>query len=436
MSLGWVARRPGHGWTPSACEFIITGMRWGAGLLLFATQFGLAQQKIGYIEFFGYRDMNVAAIRRALPFREGDLLQPTAIAAAWSAVERATGRKPTGVDAVCCTARGERVVFIGLPGSSYWPYTFDPSPQGSVSLPPEIAGTYAEMFKAEVESAQRSLAEEGAPKGYRLLKDPSAQAAELAFRAFALGYEEEILKVLASSGDARQRAIAADALGFSQRNVRQIAALVRAARDPDPEVRNNVTRALVEILRAEPSAASQIPPDNFIEMLRSGTWTDRNKGSWLLSVLTQSRDPVLLRRIQSEAGDALLEMARWREFGWGVPARLILVRIHGEPDPWAYLSSAAMWRGAAVAAFLSALLVFGVGRFRSRTANWVMALLAPALISPVLYFALLRFAGSSDFRPGDEAILFTLPCYLAAAATATAAMIFMRVRRTGIRAMP
>jgi hypothetical protein len=285
------------------------------------------------------------------------------------------------------------------------------------------------MSQAENDATLRSLAEEDRPVGYRLLKEPVVQAAELSFRARALGHEEEIIQVLTSSGDADQRAMAADALGFGARTSQQMAALVRAVRDPNEDVRNNVTRALSEILRADPTAASHISPDNFIDMLRSGTWTDRNKGSFVLLFLTQSRDPVLLRRIQSEAGDALFEMVRWREFGRSLAARLILARIDGKSDSRAYLDMVpgSVWGSAALAVFVSGLLAFAFGRFPSKLVKGAIALLAPALVSPVLYWVLVRAARSVDVSD-DMARAFLLPWYLAAAAAA-AIVIFTRKGR-------
>src|ERR1700733_3778286 len=385
----------------SESKLVAGGTRWGALPLLLATQMVLlaqpspAPRKIGYIEFFGYKGLDLLAIRKALPFGEGEPSRQTLKDEAQSAVERVTGRKAPDVASMCCTGGGELAIFIGLPGASSRPLVFEPTPQGAVSLPTELADLYKKMSQGERDATLRSLDEEDTPAGYRLLKEPVAHAAELSFRDHALGHEEEILNVLALSGDARQRAIAADALGFSARTSQQMAALSRAARDPDEGVRNNVTRALVEILRADPTAASQIPPDSFIDMLRSGIWTDRNKGSALLSLLTQSRDAILLRRIQSEAGDALLEMARWRTFGWALAARQIRARIDGKSDSIlsAMMDGAplSLWPGAALAAFVSGLLAFALGRFPSKWANWAIALLAPALISPVLYWVPLRF---------------------------------------------
>lgn len=420
---------------PPITLLLAGGMRWGGLPLLLAAQLALpaqppaAAKKIGYIEFFGYQGLDLPAIRRALPFREGDTSRPRLRDDTLSAVEHSTGRKATDVFIACCTGRGELTIFIGLPGASSRPLTFEPVPQGAASLPAELAGLYKRMFQAEEGATLRSLAEEDRPVGYRLLEEPVAHAAELSFRAYALGHEQEIIRVLTGSGDADQRAIAADALGFSARNSQQLSALVRAARDPDEVVRNNVTRALFEILRADSSAASQIPPDSFIDMLRSDTWTDRNKGSMVLVKLTQSRDPVMLRRIQSEAGGALLEMAGWREFGRSMPARLILARIDGKGEFRAYLGLVPgwVWGAAAMAVFVSGLLAFAFGRFRSKLAKGAISLLAPAVVSVVLYWVLLRAARSLDVSD-SLAIAFLLPCYLAAAAAAATA-IFARTRR-------
>jgi len=48
--------------------------------------------------------------------------------------------------------------------------------------------------------------------------------------------------------------------------------------------------------------------------------------------LTQSRDAQLLERLKAEAGEALLEMARWRAEGWASMARVVLGRIAGIPE--------------------------------------------------------------------------------------------------------
>ena len=81
----------------------------------------------------------------------------------------------------------------------------------------------------------------------------------------------------------------------------RLLALRRAARDPDDEVRNNATRALGVLVRSNRALAASIPPDTFIEMLNSGTWSDRNKAGMLL-----------MERRLHEIQISSLRYVRWR----------------------------------------------------------------------------------------------------------------------------
>lgn len=303
------------------------------------------------------------------------------------------GHKGMDVQVVCCTGDGDSVLFIGLPGASSAVYGFSAAPNSVVSPPAGLMAVYETMRSAELDAVRKSQADEDGAPGYRLLKEPAARGAEQALRSYAIAHEEEIVDLLKTSGSAQDRALAADALGFGARSPRQIGELLRATRDPDPGVRNNAVRGLVEILRADPSAAAMMAPDNFIQMLRSTVWTDRNKASAILVQMTQSRNPELLRRLNAEAGDALGEMAAWRPIAWATGPRLILGRIAGESDLSAYFSGLplSVWQGSAVAAGLSGLLAFVVSG-RSRGAWWRGGPLA-GIVSGLLYVVLVHLAG-------------------------------------------
>jgi hypothetical protein len=291
-----------------------------------------ARDRIAYIEFFGYGGIDAEAVRKALPFREGDTIPKEIAKQARAAVKGVTGGEATDVNAACCNGEGDSVIFIGLPGTSSQAFTYNPVPPGDVVPPSELTATYRKMKQAEEVAFNKGIFEEDGSPGYRLSKEPGARTAQLAVHEYALQHEGEIVHMLESSGNAERRAMAADALGYGARTPRQMAALVRAARDRDSGVRNDATRALSEILRADPSAAAQIAPDNFIDMIRSGIWTDRNKASMVLWPLTQKRDPRLLERLKTEASDALLEMARWRTNGWAYSPQVILARMAGIPE--------------------------------------------------------------------------------------------------------
>jgi len=299
-------------------------------LLFILATTAAARDRIAFIEFFGYKGLDPEAVRSALPFHVGDLKSPGMQAQARATVKRVTGRDATNVAFICCVNDGDAAIFIGLPGASSQTFVLNPRPKQDLSLSAELTALYRAMEEAE--SAAAIQMEVDTPAGYRLMQDPKARAAELKLREYALRHEDELLRVLSLSSDNDQRATAADTLGFGNRSPKQMAAFVYGARDPDDTVRNNVTRALGEILRADPAAMAQVPPDNFIDMIHSGTWTDRNKSSDVLGHLTRSRDPKLLARLQSEAWDSLLEMARWTADGWSIDARMILARIAGLPE--------------------------------------------------------------------------------------------------------
>jgi hypothetical protein len=94
-------------------------------------------------------------------------------------------------------------------------------------------------------------------------------------------------------------------------------------------VRNNAVRALGVLAQSNPRIANQVPAAGFVDLLNSGSWTDRNKGGYVLEALTAGRNPKVLGELRGRALDSLLEMARWRSSGHAHSSRLLLGRIAG-----------------------------------------------------------------------------------------------------------
>ena len=300
-------------------------------LLLLAASTLFARDRIAEIEFFGYKGIDVEAVRKALPVKQGDPLGPQTKQQIRDVVKSVTGHAATDVAQVCCDKQGDTFVYIGLAGESSRTFALNPVPTEKIQVSPELAALSQQMDEATIAAVHSGNAIEEEPSpGYRLLKDPKAHEATLAVRQYALQHEDELYRVLESSSDGKQRAIAADALGFANRSPRQIVALVHASRDADDSVRNDATRALLEMARAGPAVASQIPPDSFIDMLWSGIWSDRNKASGLFWILAASRDPKLLSRLQTEALDPLTEIAHW-DADHALAARMILGMLPTPP---------------------------------------------------------------------------------------------------------
>jgi len=102
---------------------------------------GPDRRPLAAVDFFGYKGVDVAAIRPALPFQQGDSFPPpkvhtdelkTQVAAA---IKRIIGREPTDVAFVCCDAKQHYLVYIGLPGESYEAIAFNRAPMGDARLP-------------------------------------------------------------------------------------------------------------------------------------------------------------------------------------------------------------------------------------------------------------------------------------------------------------
>jgi len=300
-------------------------------LLLAAAALAQPEQlKIGAIDFYGYAGLDLDAIRARLTLHIGEMVSKDQMPALIDRIKQST--KATAVETVCCGAQGGLLVYIALPGQSARDVPYNAAPKGTARLPEAATKLYQQFTDALMQAVTKGNAAEDDSHGYALFKDPATRAKQLAMREYALHHENAIRRVLASSGDGGQRAIAAELMGYTRRSQAQIAALVKASQDPDSEVRNNATRALWVMAASNPKTAARIPAAGFIEMLYSPSWTDRNKSSALLEALTRSRNPKLLQTLRDQAREPLVEMARWHNPGHAYAARLILGRCAGIPE--------------------------------------------------------------------------------------------------------
>jgi hypothetical protein len=294
-----------------------------------------ARMRLGQIAFYGYEGVDLAAIRAALPVREGEEVSRDTWSAAKTRVEQTvqqvTGHPATDIATICCDNRGALLLYVGVPGRSYHPFNYHPAPAGSVRLPAEALELNKRYDAAIMDAVTKGQAAEDDSLGYALLLYPPARAAQLAIRAYALHHERLLREVLALSSESEHRAAAATFLGYTRQSKQQIAALVAASRDVDDGTRNAAIRALGVLAGSSPKVARQIPAAGFVEMLNSGIWTDRNKASMLLMALSADRDPKLLTQLRSEALSSLIEMARW-DPGHAGMSLIILGRMAGVPE--------------------------------------------------------------------------------------------------------
>src|SRR5215510_302604 len=291
------------------------------------------RRPIGEIEFFGYKGLDVARIRAALPFHEGDLFPPQnsdddpALRVNQS-IRETLGRDATDVNVVCCDGRQFLMIYIGLPGASSRAVALNRAPTGPARLPADVMELNDQLLDAWMNGVFRGNATEDRSQGFSLLADPDARAIQLKLRSYAPNHERDIRRVLATSGDARHRAAAAMTLGYARASVTQVNALVDACFDADGTVRNNAVRALDVLFEARGDLAKRVRIDRFIPLLTSGQWSDHNKVIHLVEILTRPRNPQVLASIRAGALENLVEMARWRsQHSWD--ARLVLGRVAG-----------------------------------------------------------------------------------------------------------
>jgi len=287
------------------------------GLLLVSAA-GFAQEadiKVGEIEFYGYHGVDTGSLRKSLPFREGDPISRTTATEkfkqARQAVFTSTGTRATDLASVCCDERNQLIIYIGLSGK---PVRYLARPSQKLNLPGNAIKLYGNMMVAIQTSAQRGAVNEDWSNGYALsISYPPLRAIQLQMHAYAMRHEAAITNVLENSSDDRQRSIAAELLGYAAQSTHQVESLAKASRDSSGEVRNNASRALGVIIGAKPDMARNIPLQNFMDMLLSGTWTDINKASLVLGNLTSPRDPTILSQLRTPPVlERLEEMARWR----------------------------------------------------------------------------------------------------------------------------
>lgn len=277
------------------------------------------------LEFYGYGGLDIDRIRATITSSH-----PSGIRAQ---LQQHFRLDPTDIASICCDSNGQSRLFIGLPGSTSQNLPAYPSPTGNVRLPTTLLNLNTRLDKA-IEAAVRAggdAAREDDSTGYALLQHPPTRALQLKMHRWANNNVSLLRRVLTTSSSTQHRRLAADALSYASTSPPQRQALIQAALDPDPGVRNNATRALAVLLRAFPHLALEIPASPFVDMLNSGIWTDRNKAASLFAELTKSASPALLAELRSRALLSLLEMARWRDPSHAWFSRIILARLAGIP---------------------------------------------------------------------------------------------------------
>ena len=142
-------------------------------------------------------------------------------------------------------------------------------------------------------------------------------------------------ETLKHSKHAKQREVAATVIVYYHDKTEIVNDLLAAVADPDKNVRNNAVSAIgiiANYAQRKPDLKIEIPADPFIGMINSISWTDRNKSSFVLLSLTNSRDKKLLKQLIQHALKPLEDLARWKSNGHSMPGYIMLGGIAGWSD--------------------------------------------------------------------------------------------------------
>jgi len=299
-------------------------------LALLSGQSDFQMPAIQAIDFYGLRTVSEARVRQALQIKEGDT-PPDSPVPAQLRLEAIPKVIKARLNFVCCE-KGKTTLYVGIQEQGVPALDFRPAPTGAVRLPfdvPPAGEAFQKAFARAMEAGDRV---EDQSQGHALMHFPEARAAQQQFISLAALHPAILHDVLRNSADARQRALAAQVLGYAADKRDVVADLIYATRDPDDEVRNNSTRALwliAKLAQRKPELGIQVPATVFIDLLNSLVWTDRNKSSYALLETTDKRDPATLKEISERALPSLVEMARWKAIGHAQPAIFLLGRIGG-----------------------------------------------------------------------------------------------------------
>jgi hypothetical protein len=303
------------------------------GILAVASPAAAQSARIGLIDIYGSSNLGRDAIRQAVGLSLGDSV-PQSLEGAEARLRAMAGVADAEVSAVCC-ANGRTIIFIGLLERGAPALEVRSAPTGTATLPDEIIAADAAFTAALREAVERGQASEDHSAGHAMMEYAPARAVQQRFMQLAGEHEAQLRTVLRDSRFPMQRALAATVLAYLPDKSVTAQALAPALTDPSSAVRNDAARALwiiAEFAKDSPAIRSHIPIDPLVGMLRSLTWTDRNKASLVLMALTAGRDSALLATLQARVLPELMEMALWQSSAHALAPLLILGRIGGVPD--------------------------------------------------------------------------------------------------------
>ena len=304
--------------------------------------------QIGIIDFYGLGRVSVDEVRNALTFKEGDTL--SVADGARSALVTESENRLAGVpgvarahtDIVCCD-EGRAIVYVGIeePGSST--IRFRTAPRGTARLAADVVQAGDEFSTAMRLAVLRGDDAEDHSHGHAFVHDPAARAIQERFVVYAQRDRIALRRVLRSSSDAAQRALAAQVLGYASDKA-------GGRRRPGPRDERPIRRrsqqrdARVVGVRGRGAEREPIRPPHSVSTIHrtaeiAGV-VRPEQGVFSAHGAFDGPGSPLLERLHRRTLTPLVEMARWKSEGHALPAFIILARIAGYSD----VAALDLWR--------------------------------------------------------------------------------------------
>lgn len=310
-------------------------------VLLFAFVVARAQSdQVGIIDFYG-NFSNVSQLRKCLPFKENDTVRFLSDSTYFTVKNEITacllslkGVMQADISFVCCDdAEGKWIAFIGVDTFvRVHPLIVK---KKDVRLPEEVKNDYDSMISYLMTAIETGQAGENDTAGHSLSDYLPIRNIEEKFIVYANKNLKLLRKVLKESKHDKDREVAAWVIAYYKDKSAIIGDLLGAVSDNDNSVRNNAVRAIgiiANYANKHPDLKIVIPPDPFIEMMNSISWTDRNKSGMVLLSLTEKRDTLLLSQMKKQALEPIVDMARWKSTGHSYAGFVMLGRMAGWTD--------------------------------------------------------------------------------------------------------
>jgi hypothetical protein len=293
----------------------------------------LAQQPtLAHVDFYGLKKVSREKLMKAAGLVAAKPMPGSRIAIE-EKLETVDGVAAARVEAVCCAASGQPMLYIGIQETTQPAMEFLDLPLDSeVELPAGLQDDWEVYMELVRKAIQEGRWRNDVSRGYALAEDIDIREHQLNFRRWSTENREALQRVARNSADSRRRMAAMTMMAWCPNTKEAVEELQRGLRDPDEEVRALATELVLPIAqraRQDPGFETKFSPTWLLQLLHSPVYTDRMGAMKTLLSLTEGSDAALREDIRQQAMWPLLELAEFQYLPHALPAWILAGRAGG-----------------------------------------------------------------------------------------------------------